>query len=69
MIHDHTLHKIKDQAKPKHSISSTNQWTIRTNQPVVRTIPQNIQELLTKQLGKLASLGPIHLQLMDERDN
>jgi hypothetical protein len=36
---------------------------------MVGTIPLNIQKLFTKQLGKLASLGPIRPQLMDERDN
>jgi hypothetical protein len=58
-IHDHPLCKTRDQKKPEHGVSSTDQWTVRTNQPVAGTIPQNIRELLPKQLGKLAPPSPI----------
>jgi hypothetical protein len=33
------------------------------------TISLDIWKLLTKRLGKLAPLGPIHPQLVDERDD
>ncbi len=72
-IHGHhnegTLQKPKHQTKHQHRLSPTDRWTIRTNQPMVRTIPLNIWKRSTNRLGQVAATSPIYAQCLAKRDN
>src|SRR6266436_1739722 len=72
-IHGHrnerTVQKPKHQTKYQHRLPSPDGRPIRTNQPMVGTIPPNIRERSTNRLGQMAPTRPIHTQRLAKRSH
>src|SRR6266568_186262 len=56
----HPRHRTEHQ----HSISSSDGWSIRKSEPMGRTVPSNVYQPSTKQLGGPAATSSVHTQLM-----
>src|SRR6266403_2756776 len=72
-IHSHrderTVQKPKHQTEHQHRLSPPDGRTIRTNQPMVGTIPPNIRKRSADRLGQMAPPSPIHTQRLAKCDN
>src|SRR6266702_5143722 len=56
----HPRHRTEHQ----HSISPSDGRSIRKSEPMGRTVPSNVYQPSTKQLGGLAATSSVHAQLM-----
>src|SRR6266571_7650509 len=51
----------------QHSVPPPNRQTIRKSEPMGRTIPPNVYQPPTRQLGRFAATSSVHTQLMAKR--
>src|SRR6266702_6072348 len=56
----HPRHRTEHQ----HSISPSDRWSIRKGEPMGRTVPSNVHQPPTRQLGRSAATSSVHAQFM-----
>src|SRR6266581_7975899 len=56
----HPRHRTEHQ----HSISPSDRWSIRKSEPMGRTVPSDVYQPPTRQLGGSAAASSVHAQLM-----